>query len=360
MADSNSAPRQPPQPRRLTKAPPEIALAQRLFDTEYGVRNERRGGEDDLNLAERLWEALRETWRSLTGGGSQSDGSQSDGSWSDGAWNDGSWRGQNQGMGPAGGGQEREPFGRGGYAPQPERQPQPSAFERASHPALAPLDRAIGRLSPREHEAFEDALLHMVRTEPWKDVFGAHRAQMPMVDRYVANAHAREALRQSWQESVRARAQSARQAAFEERFVRPADSRGAARDAPVTGTDRPRDQRAMSEQRTTETRSADSRWERVDSAQTFDGQGYRAAEHARRTDAEATSPTSSTPVSTPSTPPGTTSPTRPAAPASLVSREGLESVHGSYRTPVSPRSSADLSRPTTPQHAPAPKKGRAM
>ncbi|EFL40154.1 hypothetical protein [Streptomyces griseoflavus] len=189
MADDNAA---SPNRNRLVKERPEVGLARDLIKAEYRLRNERRdtgrNAGDTAGLWTRLSAELRRLFDRLAGRGSGPPG-------------------QDHATAPA--------VDAGGpWPPAPAQTPaqtfaqtpaQMSAREAPrtasgppAHPELARLGQRIGRLSTLQHEAFEDAVLHLVRTdERWKKAFEQSPGSMPTVARYAANAQMREALRET-------------------------------------------------------------------------------------------------------------------------------------------------------------------
>ncbi|MFD0225874.1 hypothetical protein ACWGPD_29515 [Streptomyces hirsutus] len=294
MADSQPVPR---EPNRLTKRRSPDDLARELLRTEWDLSRGNRGQEQSQgpDIGERLWRALRDTWRSLTGRsrrGYEQIGAGFDGGgyggapYDQGGYGQGGY-GQGQGgTGPYGGGPEGDRFGRGGKGPAPEqgqgqRQEQGQGV---SGPGQEPreLTRLKSEISNRlrtshtEHEAFEDALMKLVTSGKWKDRFRKSPESMPLVAEYVANAHTRKALRESAQEADR---QNARSSSFTERFVRPPRQSAASTDAPADGATRTTEHQLTEQRRPSP--PAESRIEGVDGNQTLDGQGFLSVEQQR-------------------------------------------------------------------------------
>ncbi|MFE7810556.1 hypothetical protein ACFU5P_00900, partial [Streptomyces sp. NPDC057433] len=184
MADDNAA---SPSRNRLTKERPEVGLARDLIKTEYRLRDERRDNGRDPTDAAGLWDRLAAELRRLMD----------------------RLTGRSQSAATPAGGDHASVAGREADRTEPW-QPVPAqrTAERASetssaqsaHPDMARLGERIGRLSTLQHEAFEDAVLHLVRTdENWKKAFEQSPESMPAVARYAANAYMRESLRDTSQ-----------------------------------------------------------------------------------------------------------------------------------------------------------------
>ncbi|MFE9939866.1 hypothetical protein [Streptomyces hirsutus] len=298
MADSQPVPR---EPNRLTKRRSPDDLARELLRTEWDLSRGNRGQEQSQgpDIGERLWRALRDTWRSLTGRsrrGYEQIGAGFDGGgyggapYDQGGYDQGGY-GQGQGgTGPYGGGPEGDRFGRGGKGPAPEQGQEQRQEQRqeqgqgVSGPGQEPreLTRLKSEISNRlrtshtEHEAFEDALMKLVTSGKWKERFRKSPESMPLVAEYVANAHTRKALRESAQEADR---QNARSSSFTERFVRPPRQSAASTDAPADGATRTTEHQLTEQRRPSP--PAESRIEGVDGNQTLDGQGFLSVEQQR-------------------------------------------------------------------------------
>ncbi|MCX2922435.1 hypothetical protein [Streptomyces sp. NEAU-W12] len=184
MADDNAA---SPSRNRSAKERPEVGLARDLIKTEYRLRDERRDDGRDPTDAAGPWDRLAAELRRLMdrlAGRSRSAAT------------------------PAGGDHTsvagREADRSGPWQPVPAQRTAERASETSSaqsaHPDMARLGERIGRLSTLQHEAFEDAVLHLVRTdENWKKAFEQSPESMPTVARYAANAYMRESLRETSQ-----------------------------------------------------------------------------------------------------------------------------------------------------------------
>ncbi|MFD3732553.1 hypothetical protein [Streptomyces sp. NPDC058632] len=184
MADDNAA---SPSRNRLTKERPEVGLARDLIKTEYRLRDERRDNGRDptgtAGLRDRLAAGLRRLMDRLTGR-SQSAATPAGGDYAS-----------------VGG---READRSDPWPPVPAQRPAEGPSEmpsaQSAHPDMARLGGRIGRLSTLQHEAFEDAVLHLVRTdENWRKAFEQSPESMPTVARYAANAYMRESLRETSQ-----------------------------------------------------------------------------------------------------------------------------------------------------------------
>ncbi|MBQ0827518.1 hypothetical protein [Streptomyces tagetis] len=223
MADSRPVPR---EPNRLTRRRSAAGLARDLLRAEWELSAGSRRGARGPDAGERLWRALRNAWRDLTGR---------------------SRRGYDRG-GPApfdAGGDGGEPYGQGGYGQGAGGQPgygqggygQAGAVPHNGGREPGELTRLRSeidgrrRASHREHEAFEDALMKLVVSSgTWRRRFERSPESMPLVAEYVANAHTRKALRDSAREE--AARQAARPAPLGARFVR--EAREARHDTPAT------------------------------------------------------------------------------------------------------------------------------
>ncbi|MGY0068748.1 hypothetical protein ACWZEH_18500 [Streptomyces sp. QTS137] len=184
MADDNAA---SPNRNRLTKERPEVGLARDLVKTEYRLRDERRDNGRDPTGTAGLWNRLAAELRRLMDrltGRSQSAATPAGGDYASVAG--------------------READRSGPWPPVPARSPAERTSEmssaRSADPDMARLGERIGRLSTLQHEAFEDAVLHLVRTDAnWKKAFEQSPESMPTVARYAANAYMRESLRETSQ-----------------------------------------------------------------------------------------------------------------------------------------------------------------
>ncbi|MEV7062925.1 hypothetical protein AB0N97_08995 [Streptomyces collinus] len=182
MADDDAA---SPNRNRPAGERPEAALARELIATEYRLREGRRGAGRDTadtpgarsrpaELLRRLVDRL--SARVRAGAGAPDAGVPGSGS------------GSAQPL-PA---QTTAPAGTRVDVPSPEGSG-PSA-----HPDVVRLERRIGRLPTLRHEAFEDAVLHLLRTDDrFRKAYERSPESMPTVARYAANAYTREALRES-------------------------------------------------------------------------------------------------------------------------------------------------------------------
>ncbi|ODA73288.1 hypothetical protein [Streptomyces sp. AVP053U2] len=184
MADDNAA---SPSRNRLTKERPEVGLARDLVKTEYRLRDERRDNGRDPTDTAGLWNRLAAELRRLMDrltGRSQSAATPAGGDYAS-----------------VGG---READRSDPWPPVPAQRPAEKSSEMSSvqsaHPDVARLGERIGRLSTLQHEAFEDAVLHLVRTDAnRKKAFEQSPESMPTVARYAANAYMRESLRETSQ-----------------------------------------------------------------------------------------------------------------------------------------------------------------
>ncbi|MEY7978787.1 hypothetical protein AB8O53_21000 [Streptomyces pilosus] len=185
MADATPAPR---RRNRLTKESPEAGLARELISTEYRRRNERRRRAEGPDLATRAWRALRDMWRDLTGrsrGGPPSYGADT-------GFPDGAAQEVRPVPGPPG------PVpGLPGPVPGPPAGPPPPPREGRDR-ALEGIVERIDRLPRERREAFEDAVLHLLRTDrKWRRAYDEDPAGMPWAARCANHAYEREVLREA-------------------------------------------------------------------------------------------------------------------------------------------------------------------
>ncbi|WP_033306627.1 hypothetical protein RFN58_33670 [Streptomyces iakyrus] len=178
MADDNAA-----SPNRNGPAAerPEAALARQLIATEYRLREGRRGTGRDAADTPGVWSRLAERLRTLVG---RLSGRYRAGAGGPDEGAAGSW----------------QPVPAQTTAPDPTRVDglSPEGAGPSAHPDMVRLERRIGRLPTLRHEAFEDAVLHLLRTDDrFRKAYERSPESMPTVARYAANAHMREALRES-------------------------------------------------------------------------------------------------------------------------------------------------------------------
>ncbi|MGI5366465.1 hypothetical protein [Streptomyces iakyrus] len=178
MADDNGA---SPNRNRPVEERPEAALAHELIRTEYRLREGRRGTGRDAADTPGAWSRLAERLRRLV--------DRLSGRYRAGAGG--------PDAGAAGSGQP-EPAQTTAPARTPGDAPSPEGAGPSAHPDVVRLERRIGRLPTLRHEAFEDAVLHLLRSEErFRKAYERSPESMPTVARYAANAHMREALRES-------------------------------------------------------------------------------------------------------------------------------------------------------------------
>ncbi|MFG3148932.1 hypothetical protein [Streptomyces sp. NPDC048243] len=157
--------------------PPEMALARSLLTTEYAVRGLRPGNGTRSGRGESAWDRLADDLARFIDrlrGRSPSGGSA---------------------MGAGGGSQE--PVGAGQSEPYPAQAMRAAAPQTPSDGSMlssrAAFEGTIAQLPPAAREAFEDAVLHLVRTEKkWKKAYDKSPADMPSVAMYANNAYLRE------------------------------------------------------------------------------------------------------------------------------------------------------------------------
>ncbi|MEU8789813.1 hypothetical protein [Streptomyces sp. NPDC048643] len=176
---------------RLTRRNPGARLARDLLKTEYGLRNQGPGGAgraDGESIWDRIAAELRRLLDRITGGSRSAPAGG------------GIAPGGGEGGGPGGDGsldQAAAP-GRGGPGQPPSMAPPapttpPVSPERPVHAGMARLEEHIRRLPAHEREAFEDTVLHLVRTDrKYRKAFEKSPESMPLVARCVVNAHLRE------------------------------------------------------------------------------------------------------------------------------------------------------------------------
>ncbi|MGW0968326.1 hypothetical protein [Streptomyces sp. NPDC002516] len=191
----------PRPPARPTRRNPQARLARELLRTEYGLRNRGRGGTnpaDADSIWERLFAELRRLMRPLMGGSRSAPGGG------------GSAPGGGQGGGPVGGPGNDQAGGQasgqgGGSLEQAGTRPGPGhpgaehpGPQRPVHEGMALLEQRILRLPAHEREAFEDAVLDLVRNDrKYREAFERSPESMPLVARCAANAYEREMAREA-------------------------------------------------------------------------------------------------------------------------------------------------------------------
>ncbi|MFF7865368.1 hypothetical protein ACFZCT_02740 [Streptomyces qaidamensis] len=178
MADDNAV---SPNRNRPAVEGPEAALAHQLITTEYRLREGRRGAGRDAADTPGAWSRLAERLRTLV---DRLSGRYRAGAGGPDAGAAGSW----------------QPVPAQTTAPAPTRVdgPSPEGAGPSAHPDVVRLERRIGRLPTLRHEAFEDAVLHLLRSDDrFRKAYERSPENMPTVARYAANAHMREALRES-------------------------------------------------------------------------------------------------------------------------------------------------------------------
>ncbi|MFE8965167.1 hypothetical protein [Streptomyces iakyrus] len=178
MADGNAA---SSNRNRLAEERPEAALARQLIATEYRLREGRRGAGRDAADAPGAWSRLAERLRTLV---DRLSGRYRAGTGGPDAGGAGSW----------------QPVPAQRTAPARTRVdgPSPEGAGSSAHPDVVRMERRIGRLPTLRHEAFEDAVLHLLRSDDrFRTAYERSPESMPTVARYAANAHMREALRES-------------------------------------------------------------------------------------------------------------------------------------------------------------------
>ncbi|MET7827750.1 hypothetical protein ABZT23_24120 [Streptomyces sp. NPDC005386] len=157
--------------------PPEVALARSLLTTEYAVRGARPGSESRSGKGQSAWDQLadelarfidRLRGRSPSAGGAPGGG----------------------GGGDTGGVGQAEPHAAQAMRSGSPQQPLSAGSMLSSRAAF---EGTIDQLPPSAREAFEDAVLHLVRTEKkWKKAYDKAPAGMPSVAMYANNAYLRE------------------------------------------------------------------------------------------------------------------------------------------------------------------------
>ncbi|MEU1299040.1 hypothetical protein [Streptomyces shenzhenensis] len=268
MADATPAPR---EPNRSRPERPEVALARAMVATEYGLSAAHRARAEGPTLAERLMERVRDGWAVVMEALGVS-------------------RSRRVGQPPPAPG--RMAAGLPGGPPQwgPAAAPVPSAPARWAPPAgpeeaafreMGRLQALAKQLSPRRYEAFEDAVLHLVRTDGrLGKVYEKSPETIPAIARYVANAQTRELLREgdgdrAGAERTDPEVRAARERTARERFERPAPP-------PVPA----QEQQGQQEQRqeVPPEPPEESRLRDVDDGQgrSYDAHAFAAAEEAER------------------------------------------------------------------------------
>ncbi|MFD9326759.1 hypothetical protein [Streptomyces sp. NPDC060065] len=199
MADGNAA--SPSRNRLARRRPevrpkrpeerPEVALARNLINTEYGLRGRRPGTRARSRDTESAWEQLADELRRFMDrlrGRSPSQSASAGGAPS------------------SAGGQEADSFGQAGRGPGEDGPasaramaagpPQSPPSEQSALGGRAGFEGTISQLPRHEREAFEDAVLDLVRNEQkWKKAYDKSPASMPTVAEYANSAYMRELLR---------------------------------------------------------------------------------------------------------------------------------------------------------------------
>ncbi|MER6531810.1 hypothetical protein [Streptomyces sp. NPDC001508] len=184
MADATPAPREPNRSRPERPERPEAALARAMVATEYGLSEAYRRRAQGPTLTARLMEMLRDGWTVLMEalGASRSR--------------------QVAQPPPAPGRMEADlpagpPQGVAAPAPVPVQWAPPAGPEEAAFREMARLQALAGQLSTRRYEAFEDAVLHLVRSDDkLRKTYEESPETIPAIARYAANAQTRELLRE--------------------------------------------------------------------------------------------------------------------------------------------------------------------
>ncbi|MFE2299437.1 hypothetical protein ACFXAW_14705 [Streptomyces sp. NPDC059445] len=208
MAIDDTAPRGRARP---TRGGSRSRLARDLLRTEYGLRNRGTGGTgpaDADTVWERLLAELRRLLRTFTGGSRSAPGGggsgpapgaggSAPGGEGPVAGGTGTVADHGQGGRPVegpGGGPGDGSFGRGGERSGPAG---------PVHAGLALLEQRILRLPTPEREAFEDAVLDLVRNNrKYREAFEKSPESMPLVARCATNAYERELAREAPPASV--------------------------------------------------------------------------------------------------------------------------------------------------------------
>ncbi|MFF2365146.1 hypothetical protein ACFVU0_20975 [Streptomyces sp. NPDC058122] len=196
MATDDVAPR---DRARLTRNGSPSRLARDLLRTEYGRRDRGRGGTgpaDADGIWERLVAELRRLLRTFTGGSRSAPGGGGSGPAPGGGGPaSGGGQGEGQETGPgAGRGDGQEAGQSGGRRPGPEG---------PVHAGLALLEQRVRRLPTPEREAFEDAVLDLVRNNrKYRKAFEKSPESMPLVARWATDAYERELAREAPPASV--------------------------------------------------------------------------------------------------------------------------------------------------------------
>ncbi|MGW3913240.1 hypothetical protein ACWEBX_17235 [Streptomyces sp. NPDC005070] len=199
MAIDDVAPR---NRARLTRGGSPSRLARDLLRTEYGRRNRERGwtGPADADgIWERLVAELRRLLRTFTGGSRSAPGGGGSGPASGGGGPvSGGGQDDGQETGPGVGRDGGQETGQGGG-----RRPGPEGPVHAGPSGLALLEQRVLRLPTHEREAFEDAVLDLVRNNrKYREAFEQSPESMPLVARWAANAYERELAREAPPASV--------------------------------------------------------------------------------------------------------------------------------------------------------------
>ncbi|MFE9807344.1 hypothetical protein [Streptomyces sp. NPDC005548] len=173
---------------RLTRRNPGARLARDLLKTEYGLRGQARGGAgraDGESIWERLAAELRRLLARFTGGSRPAPAG--------GGTAPGGGEGPGQGDGSS---DQAAAHGRNDAGQTPFTTPPltgQASSEKPVHEGMARLEEQIRRLPAHEREAFENAVLHLVRNDKkYRKAFEKSPESMPLVARCVVDAHLRE------------------------------------------------------------------------------------------------------------------------------------------------------------------------
>lgn len=328
MADANTASstRNRLTRNRFARQRPEVRLARDLIETDHRL-GKQRGEEGPADLGTEiadLWRRLMDRIRGRSAPAPPGGG---------------------VGGGASGGGDGGD---RSGY---PQGEPQQSAGSGMSvhEERMVRLESQIKKLSPRQHEAFEDAVLNLVRTDKkWQKVFEETPETIPAVVRFAGNAQRRELLRDAPPTVADLRAT----ADLREQWERPAPATGSSIRSGFQGPGQNEFIGGHEFEVTAHTNLRESTTHAASmprGGELTDGHTFVASQHRHLLDDSASESLSVTdfppmsPVSPPVSPELHT--TSPVFPPPLLSSQGQSIVRASYE---------DVSRSSTPRQGDVP------
>ncbi|WP_328582591.1 hypothetical protein [Streptomyces sp. NBC_00370] len=347
MADANTASstRNRLTRNRFARQRPEVRLARDLIKTDHQL-GKQRGEEGPADLGTEIADLWRRLMDRIRGRSAPAPAGGGGG----------------VGGGASGGGDG------GGWSGYPQGEPQQSAGAGMSvhEERMIRLESQIKKLSPRQHEAFEDAVLNLVRTDKkWQKVFEESPETIPTVVRFAGNAQRRELLRDAPPTAADLRAT----ADLREQWERPAPAVGSSIRSGFQGPGQNEFSGGHEFEVAAQTNLRESTTHAVSTprrGELTDGHTFVASEHRHILDDSASesafvtnSPLMS-PVSLPTSPELHTRSID--IPQSMLDSEGRSIVREAYDSPLSPTTPRPFDVPSntaSPQHVQAKTQGRA-